>query len=327
MKKACRAALPYVALFALALFQRAEAQIYQLAEMNTEEIAQLDRSTSVVIIPGGILEEHGPYLPSFSDGYMNQRLARALADEIVERPGWSAVMFPQIPLGTGGANEIGRRYTYSGSYTVRMATLRSVFMDIATELGDQGFRWIFVVHIHGGSNHNRALDQAGDYFHDLYGGEMINLYGVAEGPTPNLRTEAEKSEDGISLHSGMDETSLIMFLRPDLVDPTVSEAPSFSAFSMEELVAIARSEEWPGYFGSPRLASAAHGAQSWSAFEKMFVDLAIRILDGFDYRQLPRYTDIMGGLPEIPEIDRDALDRDAAILRQQQDWLAEAELE
>ncbi len=47
----------------------ANAEVLQLAEMNTRQFAALDLSSTVVIIPAGILEEHGPYLPSFSDGY------------------------------------------------------------------------------------------------------------------------------------------------------------------------------------------------------------------------------------------------------------------
>ncbi|MGH7714042.1 MAG: hypothetical protein ACREOG_22370, partial [Gemmatimonadaceae bacterium] len=48
---------------------RAVAQLYRLAEMNTEQIRALDRARTVIIMPGGILEQHGPYLPSYSDGY------------------------------------------------------------------------------------------------------------------------------------------------------------------------------------------------------------------------------------------------------------------
>jgi hypothetical protein len=35
--------------------------------MNTRQIQALDRQRTVVVIPGGILEEHGPYLSSYSD--------------------------------------------------------------------------------------------------------------------------------------------------------------------------------------------------------------------------------------------------------------------
>jgi len=40
----------------------------------------------------------------------------------VERPGWKVLIFPLIPLGTGPANTVGRRYVFPGSYTVRPAT-------------------------------------------------------------------------------------------------------------------------------------------------------------------------------------------------------------
>ena len=58
-----------------------------------------------------------------------------------------------------------------------MATLRATYMDLANELGDQGFRWIFLVHNHGAPNNHKALNQASDYFHDVYGGTMVHLFG------------------------------------------------------------------------------------------------------------------------------------------------------
>jgi len=39
------------------------------------------------LIPGGILEEHGPYLPSYTDGYADDAYTRELAKAIVARPG------------------------------------------------------------------------------------------------------------------------------------------------------------------------------------------------------------------------------------------------
>lgn len=50
------------------------------------------------------MEEHGPYLPAFTDGYLSQRLAADLALAIAARPGWKALVFPQIPLGSEGYN-------------------------------------------------------------------------------------------------------------------------------------------------------------------------------------------------------------------------------
>jgi hypothetical protein len=159
----------------------ATTQVYRLAELNTEQIRALDRAKTVILLPGGILEEHGPYLPSYTDGYLNERLTSDLATAIAGRPGWSVVVFPVIPLGAGGANEVGARFPFPGTYAIRPDTLRAVFMDLAEEFGEQGFRWLFLVHAHGSPAHNRALDAAGEYFRDVYGGRMIHLAGLDTG--------------------------------------------------------------------------------------------------------------------------------------------------
>jgi hypothetical protein len=51
------------------LSQQVAAQVFRIAEMNTRQIQALNLQETVVLIPGGILEEHGPYLPSYIDGY------------------------------------------------------------------------------------------------------------------------------------------------------------------------------------------------------------------------------------------------------------------
>jgi len=136
----------------------ANAQIYRVAQMNTEQIRALDKQKTVVILPGGVLEEHGPHLPSFTDGYSNEWLTERLAEAIVARPGWAVLVFPITPLGHAGGNEIGGKYVFPGTYSIRRTTLRAVFMDLATELGEQGFRRIFVMHGHGSPFHNQMLD-------------------------------------------------------------------------------------------------------------------------------------------------------------------------
>jgi creatinine amidohydrolase/Fe(II)-dependent formamide hydrolase-like protein len=156
----------------------AQAQVYQLARLNTEQIRPLNPAKTIVVIPGGILEEHGPYLPSYSDGFLAEAYSRELANAIVSRPGWTVLMFPEIPVGVGGANSIGGKDIFPGSYNVRLSTLRGVYMDLASMLGEQGFRWIFVVFMHDGPENHLALEQASDYFHDVYGGNMVHLWDL-----------------------------------------------------------------------------------------------------------------------------------------------------
>jgi creatinine amidohydrolase len=192
-------------------------QVLHFSSMNTRSIEKLDRSKTVVIIPGGILEEHGPYLPSGSDNIFSQKWANHLAASIASQPGWTALMLPLIPLGAGAANEMGAKYSYPGSCTVLPTTLRAIFMDLADQLGKEKFRWIIIVEGHWSPMHNRMLDQASDYFHDTYGGEMVNLLGYVLPTFKDLRTAEEQKKDGQPEHATMTETSVVLALKPELV--------------------------------------------------------------------------------------------------------------
>ena len=310
----------------------ASAQILNLAELNTEQITALEQAKTVVIVPGGILEEHGPYLPSGSDSYQSERHARGLAERLVARPGWTVVMFPQIPLGSGSANGIGGKYAFPGSYGIRNQTVRAVYMDLADALGADGFHWIFLVHNHGYPAQNAALEQSGDYFHDTYGGQMVHLFGLmavrmAGASLADELSEAEKREEGFSVHAGFRETSDVLFVRPDLVDPAYRRARPMTGANFADLVKMARQDDWPGYFGSPRLASAARGAKDFELTLAQLTELAVRILEGYDYRRLPRYAKTMLQDPSEAAVDHAALAHDAEQERRQRAWLRKKGLE
>ena len=305
----------------------AHGQVYRLAEMNTEQIGALDRRTTVVLIPGGILEQHGPYLPSYADGYANERLTADLAAAVAGRPGWAAVILPAIPLGSHGANAIGAKHSFPGTYAVRLTTLRAVFMDLATQFGEQGFRWIFVVHGHGGPQ-NRVLDEAGDYFRDTYGGHMVHLLGLlpetlaADSVVQAVVPSAVRDEDGFSVHAGLVESSVVMALRPDLVPAAIAQAPLVTGRDFADLQRLAARPGWPGYFGAPRRASAELGRRVVEAESRQYVALALRILDGLDERRIPRFAVVRGEQPGPASVARAAASRDSAEERRQRAWLA-----
>jgi creatinine amidohydrolase/Fe(II)-dependent formamide hydrolase-like protein len=295
-------------------------QILRLAEMNTRQIAALDRAKTVIIMPGGVMEQHGPHLPSFSDGYMNEWWTERLALSIAKRPGWKAVIFPTIPLGDGGANEIGFKYIFPGSYGVRVKTLRSVYMDLGTEFGEQGFKWVFVIQNHGSPMHNLALDQAGDYFHDTYGGQMINLFGLVfeDSADPDL-PEKSRKENGIDIHAGASETSSLLFLKPTLVDVAYSRLAPITITDPADFSSTAMRAGWPGYFGSPRLATAAFGKALMEHRLRSAAKIMERIVDGEDPKKFPRYAD--AAMKREAQVAAMAFDYDAKVERRQQEWL------
>ena len=299
----------------------ATGQVYRLAELNTKQIEALPRDKTVIIMPGGVMEQHGPYLPSFSDGYMNEWWSERLAEQVASQPGWAAVLFPTIPLGDGGANEIGFRYVFPGTYGVRVKTLRSVYMDLGSELGEQGFKWILVVQSHGSPMHNLALDQASEYFRDTYrGGVMVNLFGLvfADSADPDLPAELRK-ENGIDIHSGASETSRIIFLKPNLVDVAYRRATPISVTDPTKFSVLAAKDDWPGYFGSPRLATPEFGKSLMEARLASAIKIVKSILNGADPAKLPRYAD--EAMKSEAQVADRAFAHDEALEKRQQAWL------
>ena len=307
----------------------AAAQIVRVADLNTTQIRALDRAKTVVFLPGGMLEEHGPYLPAFTDGILSERLTSELARAAVaKKPGWTALVFPQMPAGSSGSNELGGRFVFPGTYAVRPSTLRAMYMDLASELGDQGFRWIMVVHVHGAPLHIRALDQAGDFFHDTYGGRMVNLWGLVPvlsgwgNAMGAAMTAAEKKEDGVSLHGGMDEHSLMLHLKPELVSAGYKQAPVVTGQTMAESFTAAKAADWPGYLGSPRLATAALGKKIWDSFAAAAVEHMLAVLNGADPAQFQRYADLLEKNPLYQGWIKATTAHDEALDAKQRAWLA-----
>ncbi|HEX8390730.1 MAG TPA: creatininase family protein [Longimicrobium sp.] len=320
------------ALAAVLCCARADAQVMRMAEMNAAQIGGLNRDRTVIIIPGGIIEEHGPYLPVAADGYRNERIAQDVAAAIAARPGWTAVIMPTVPLGSGAFEKVTGRPEFPGSVSVRASTLRAVFMDMADELGARGFRRVFVVNGHGDPNHNRAMDLAGDYFRDTYGGFMVHLLGrrgcqaesIGETPPESLYGTAAQAADAGSPHAGTLEFSRTLYLRPDLVDTAYVRAPDVTAAGPGEWRQAAARPDWPGYVGAPRYSSMELGRWVYASESRACSALALRLVDGEDERTVERYADQMRSIPPVREALDGLLAEEEAQARRQAEWLRTA---
>lgn len=300
------------------------AQVLSVSELSSRDLQELDRERTVVMIPGGIFEQHGPYLPSFTDGYLNEWLARRTAEAIVAERELTVLMFPTIPLGVGSPEDFGGLSPFSGSYALRPETLRAVYMDLAGALGQDGFRTIFVVNRHGAPAHNQALLDAAEYFEYRFGGTMAVLTSLIHEDgmrVPDHLSREQTSENGVDVHSGEEESSQSLFLRPDLVHDDLFEATAFTAVSAENLTEIAEDANWKGYFGSPRLATPSAGALIVNFRTQQTIDLALRILDGFDWRSLRTRADRKGMNASFKTADDNNLVRAEKERAIQEEWL------
>ena len=297
-------------------------QVYQLGEMNKLEFQALDRDRTAVLMPIGVIEEHGPYLPLLTDSYLMEWLIDRTADAIVAQEGWTVVIMPSLPIGVGAPEDFGPRTREFGSLPLRPATKRAVLMDLVSGLGEAGFRWIFAIDGHGPFINKRMTDEASEYFEDVYGGTMVNLAGVIHPDPPAIvrpLTDSEQKEDGLAVHAGLIETSWMMYVRPELIASEHKNAPAVTANGWEDYETLPNEEDWPGYFGSPRLARADIGADRMEAWARNVADLAVRIIGGLDHRELSRLAD--GQNPAIQRLDGLISDHAALIEQQQQNWM------
>ncbi len=282
-------------------------QIVHWTELTSAQLAALDRSRTVVIIPSGIIEQHGPLLPIGAEVFQNERYATDFAADIALRPGWTVVMLPTVPLGSGAFDRRAGRIGVSGTLSVRASTLQAVFTDFADNLGAQGFRNVFVVNAHADANHDRALDLAGDYFTASYRGFMVHLMGrrgcqagTLEPPPITMFSAVAMTADADSPHGGALETSRLWYMRPDLVDSAaVRRAPDLPAQGTADWARAAQRADWPGYVGSPRSATLELGEWLYQTQRRSCTELALRFLDGLDERTVARGSDQLRAYPDV----------------------------
>jgi hypothetical protein len=72
---------------------------------------------------------------------------------------------------------------------------------------------------------------------------------------------------------------VLLALRSDLVDPAYRHARPLPAAGLEASAKVARTPGWPGYFGSPRLATCAIGDDCLEVMSAAYTITALRIID------------------------------------------------
>ena len=206
--------------------------IHLLEEISTPALDALDRDRTVVILTVSPLEEHGPHLPVGVDAMTARHLAESIAERVVaERPGWSAVLAPTLHLGS---------FTFEavGTINIRQRVVRDVVVDYGTALARSGFRYVLIANGHAGPGHLVALEEAaatvsrrhritmasltGHLAWEFLRGRMLPRIEAALGGALSADERRAFAEDA---HGGWWETSVMLMLRPDLVDPAYRSLP------------------------------------------------------------------------------------------------------
>src|SRR5215472_11937967 len=114
------------------------------AEMTREELRAIAAET-MVVLPLGATEQHGPHLPAGTDFLAIEHLARAAAERAASEI--SITVAPTLPFGSSDHHLV-----FGATLSLRTETYYRVLTDLLKSLITDGFRKIFLLNGHGGNH-------------------------------------------------------------------------------------------------------------------------------------------------------------------------------
>lgn len=102
----------------------------------------------------------------------------------------------------------------------------------------------------------------------------------------------------------------------------VAQAPSVTAKDFEHMHKLAADENWAGYFGAPRHASVALGRRDVEERSRQHIAMALRILNGLDERNVPRYSTVIAKVPGVSDVMDRSAKWNAKVEERQRKWLS-----
>lgn len=206
----------------------------------------------------GAVEQHGPHLPVGTDLFAVDALARKVAERL------DAWLLPSIPVSLSECHG-----PLGGTVWLKPATLAAVLADIARSLAEQGVRVLVVINGHGG---NFILEPAVEELNRTLTGLKVLLapesLALLPGQTPIFATADRE------VHAGEVETSVMLYLRPDLVRPPRPDGTLNVGREFLDYVTIERLNP-EGVWGCPAHADPEKGKRAFSARVDAIVDYVV----------------------------------------------------
>ena len=234
-----------------------------LAYPDAEALLQDERRT-VLLLPLGATEPHGPHAPLATDTLISLGICRRAAERLEGDPDVRALVLPPLPYGV-------TRYgaAFPGVVSISEATLRALVVELTSSLAGQGFQ-IVLVNNHFEPEQVRTLREA-----------VKELGGAARLLDLTRKQNAEQLTDEFrsgSCHAGRYETSLVLADEPGLVRRERMETLESKMIDMPAAIAAGQTDFLAmgmdrAYCGSPAEATAEEGELTFEALTALLVDV------------------------------------------------------
>jgi len=229
--------------------------VHELAQLTWEEVRDLDRARTIVVLPVGAMEAHGPHLPLATDVVIAAAMARAGAGRLAAR-------HPVLILPGLAYTAAGFAAKFHGTLSISGSTVTALIIDLARTLSDQGFRLLAIANAHLDPEHLTALHEA------------VKL-GTADGLLPIIFPDLTRRPWGSRLgeefksgacHAGKFESSILLHEHPSGVRDKIRRTLPPNPRSLSDAIKTGKRtfEEAGGaraYFGDPAAATPEEGSK------------------------------------------------------------------
>ncbi|MEM7273157.1 MAG: creatininase family protein [Actinomycetota bacterium] len=255
----------------------------RLADLRASDLPQALDHDSILILPVGAIEQHGPHLPFNTDLV----IAEACAEAVVAAAGDALDLWLLEPLAYTKSNEHAGT---PGTIWLGPDTMLRVLDDIGRSIAATPARKLAFLNGHGGNS--SLLNVACRELRLNHGLEVFLLHPSLP-PDQGGSSAKPASELGMGVHAGRDETSLMLHLRPELVRMDLADrnVPAHLADNRHVRFGGSVTFGWlaadfgdSGVIGDPTGADDAQGA----ALFKLAVE---QLVDAFGEIRSFRFTD------------------------------------
>ena len=231
-------------------------------DLSGPEIADRVNPDSILLLPIGAVEQHGPHLPISVD----QVIAHETATAVVDTCGEQLDVWQLPTLSVSKSNE----HAWSpGTLWYSADTMMAILRDLGRCLATTGAERLVLLNGHGGNTTllNTALRELRLEF-------GFKTFLVHPSVPPAYGGRSTESELGMGIHGGLNETSVFMHLRPDLVDLSKAERKVPEALAENRFVKFGGSVMFgwlsndfdpDGYIGDPTDANTELGKELFEA--------------------------------------------------------------
>jgi len=180
-----------------------------LAEMTREQIKRV-APNAVAVLPTASIEQHGPHAPVITDTLLCGTVAQRAAEQAAGRA--QVVVAPVLSYGNSHHHR-----PFAGVLSLTSKTYMTAVTEILEGLLLSGFRKLIVLNGHGGNTDSNNVVGL-DFVNGLGNDVAIATGAYWDIARPALVEQGLMPSNRIPGHAGRFETSMVMALRPDLID-------------------------------------------------------------------------------------------------------------